>query len=112
MTRQVEVMLFRVGKLPQLTMIDATLKAQQDLVGGLIQPLPLSGDGLDLVCNEGALLMDLPFNCDMRIHAFEGEYYSQPIMGDFYCARWDQHGEITSLSDDDVSTIAKSFGEL
>ena len=52
---------------PEIRDIDSSLKAMQDIVGGLIQPIPLPGDPATvLVCNDEGKLLNLPANRGLR----------------------------------------------
>ncbi len=105
--RRVIVIVCRVGEQPRLTEIDATLKAQQELVGGLIEPVAIA-QSLDVMINEEGLLLDLPFNRTIR--AWNGrEYYGQEIVGDFYVGRWNQDGELVSLVLRDFPVIVEAL---
>lgn len=52
---------------PEVREIDGSLKSMQEIVGGLIQPVPLLGDSaIVLVCNDEGKLMNLPANRGLR----------------------------------------------
>lgn len=50
---------------PEVREIDDSLKAMQEIVGGLIQPIYLK-NSVVLVCNDEGKLMDLPANRGLR----------------------------------------------
>lgn len=50
---------------PEVREIDDSLKAMQDIVGGLIQPIYLD-DSVVLVCNGEGKMMNLPANRGLR----------------------------------------------
>jgi len=93
--RTVTVILVPVGKAPRVITIPATLKAQQALVGGLIEPIQVD-DRISVVVNEEGLLRDLPPN--RRVGRFD-------LVGDFYIAAWNEEGEIVSLDAEDLPTL-------
>ena len=47
-----KIVAVRVGQPPVIEELDNTLEAMHDFVGGYIEVLPLTRDGLVLVCNE------------------------------------------------------------
>ena len=51
---------------PEVREIDDSLKAMQDIVGGLIQPIYPFDDPVALVCNDEGKLMNLPANRGLR----------------------------------------------
>ncbi len=92
---------------PHFKEIPATLKAQQEIVGGLIQPIDIPtgrGDHLSVVVNEEGLLLNLPFNCTIGPPGMPLD-----LVGDLYVARWDAEGEITSLQISDLRTLCDLF---
>ena len=59
------------GSKPEIIDIPNTLEALQEKVGGHIERLPISPDAC-LICNEGGLLLGLPYN---------GVFLGRPIVG-------------------------------
>ena len=47
-----KIVAVRVGQAPVIENLDNTLEEMHDFVGGCIEVLPLTRDGLVLVCNE------------------------------------------------------------
>jgi hypothetical protein len=103
--RTVRVLIYRVARLqPELVRIPATLKAQQEIVGGLIQPLNIEDNErgmLSVVVNEEGLIMGLPFNRRVRI----SDQFITDLYGDYYIARWNAEGEIVDLTDSDLLAV-------
>ena len=61
MTRAIPVLLLEPGKPATPILINNTLEAKQQLVGGPIEVIPLQ-DGVQLICNEEGKLLTLPPN--------------------------------------------------
>ena len=51
MTDKINVLIIRPGERPERAVIDNTLRAEQEVVGGFIEALPLV-DGTHVYCNE------------------------------------------------------------
>lgn len=96
MGTKLKVIKFPVGSDPLVLEIAAGLDSMQAQVGGMIQIVEV--DGLDLVCNEEGLLLDLPFNRVMGGHH---------IHGDFFLTRHDDEGETTSVTQDDIKRLVR-----
>ena len=94
MSNKIKVIKFPVGSDPLVMEIGDDLDAMQAQVGGMIQIVEV--DGLDLVCNEEGLILELPFN---RI---VGGHY---IHGDFFFTRHDDEGGTTSVTKDDIKRL-------
>lgn len=98
--RKVSVMLIQPMGDPVIVAIEATLEAQQALVGGLIQPLDVPGlPGLSIVVNEEGLLLGLQPNRTVPPWG--------PLCGPIYVARWDEEGEIRDLRPADVDAVMR-----
>ena len=59
------VLVIEPERRPEVREIDDSLKAMQQIVGGLIQPIYLD-DSVALVCNDEGKLMNLPPNRGLR----------------------------------------------
>ena len=60
-----KVLVVEPERRPEVREIDGSLKAMQDIVGGLIQPIYFN-DSVALVCNDEGKLMNLPANRGLR----------------------------------------------
>lgn len=109
--RRVDILVVPVGGHPVITTIEATLEAQQAIVGGLIQPVTMQPDGLSVVVNKEGLILGLPTNRKVSFY-YEGddEITDMDVVGPMYFARWDADGEITSLRLGDIPVVLKAIG--
>lgn len=81
--------------------IDATLQAEQAVVGGLITVSYPYAEKVGIVSNEEALMLNLPFN-----RSIEGGYGG--IFGKFFiCGLEDDH--FCSLTDEQVERYKRKF---
>ena len=62
MEEMIKVIVKEPGKDPEDKMVKNELHALQEIVGGLIEVVPI-GNGVLLVANEEGKIRDLPFNC-------------------------------------------------
>ena len=61
------ILVVKPERRPEVSEIDGSLKAMQDIVGSLIQPIPLIGDPDTVrVCNDNGKLMNLLANRGLR----------------------------------------------
>jgi hypothetical protein len=93
---RIKVIKYPVGSDPLVVEIDDDLDAMQAQVGGMIQIVEV--DGMDLVCNEEGLVLNLPFN-----RVVGGHY----IHGDFFLARHDDEGNTTTVTKDDIKRLVR-----
>jgi hypothetical protein len=101
------------------------LAAMQQIVGGVLECIGL-GDGLDIWCNDEALCLGLSLNREIPAFApsvppgFQvmpmseglarpGELGVFRIHGNFFFARADDEGDVTSVSDEDIAAIHALF---
>lgn len=121
---QLRVLVCRVGVQPRVEMVKNDYYSLKTLVGGYLESISLE-PGIDLWCNEEALLLELPLNRVFPARAarlpknlnvvylssnlaLPGELGEHRIHGDFFIASHDRWGETESLS---LSAIAK-YSEL
>jgi hypothetical protein len=88
------ILVFPVGKEPEIQKINDNLKSMQAIVQGYIEIVGIS-DGLDMVCNEEGLMRDLPLNRGLR--------------GTFFIMRKDAKGSLADLTDQDVYDIQSNL---
>ena len=60
------VLVIEPERRPEVREIDDSLKAMQEIVGGLIQPIYPFDEPVALVCNDEGKLMNLPANRGLR----------------------------------------------
>lgn len=107
MAKMVKVLVFPVGKAPEVREIDDSLESMQGIVGGYIEPVSV-GNGLTLWCNEEGKVTGLPLN----LRGPEDPLFpSDVIAGDFFLARNTSGGGLKSLSDKDIKTFTAKWGE-
>ena len=104
MQRKIKVLVVEPNELPKEEMIDNTLKAKQDLVGGDIEYV--SRDyypDVIFICNEEGKLRGLPFNRDIGQDISAGPFI---IVGED-----PEIGEDRSLTDEQIKKYQNIFNE-
>lgn len=91
---------------PEVREIDDSLKAMQEIVGGLIQPVPLD-DSVILVCNEEGKFMDLSANRGLREKS--GQIYDIVFGTFFLCGAPADSDHFTSLTSEQIERYQKQF---
>ena len=91
---------------PEEREIDDSLKAMQQIVGGLIQPIYLD-DSVALVCNDEGTLMNLPANRGLRNK--DGQMYDIVFGTFFLCGAPPDSDHFTSLTEDQIEQYRKMF---
>lgn len=91
---------------PEVREIDDSLKAMQEIVGGLIQPVPLD-DSVILVCNEEGKFMDLSANRGLRDKS--GQIYDIVFGTFFLCGAPADSDHFTSLTSEQIERYQKQF---
>ena len=91
---------------PEEREIDDSLKAMQDIVGGLIQPIYLD-DSTALICNDERNLMDLPANRGLRDE--NGQMYDIVFGTFFLCGAPADSDHFTSLTLEQIKQYRKMF---
>lgn len=101
---KIKVLYVEPNKLPVEMIIDNTLEAKQELVGGYIECVCLlDDDTVFLICNEEGKLEGLPLNRDIGYDIIAGPFI---IAGD------DQElGEFISLSQEQIEKYKEKFNE-
>lgn len=91
---------------PEVREIDDSLKAMQDIVGGLIQPICLD-DSVALICNDEGKLMNLPANRGLRDK--DGQIYDIVFGTFFLCGAPPDSDHFTSLTPEQIERYQKRF---
>lgn len=91
---------------PEVREIDDSLKAMQDIVGGLIQPICLD-DSVALICNDEGKLMNLPANRALRDK--DGQIYDIVFGTFFLCGAPADSDHFTSLTTEQIERYQKRF---
>ena len=92
MNKKLRILYKEVGKEAIETYVENTLKAKQNLVGGLIEIVPF--EDVLLVCNEEGKLLDLKPNLLFDYDYIAGNCF---VIGDDY-----QNADFRSLTDDEI----------
>lgn len=104
MQRKIRVLVVEPNELPKEEMIDNTLKAKQDLVGGDIEYVSRDYySDVIFICNEEGKLRGLPFNRDIGQDIIAGPFI---IVGDD-----PEIGEDRSLTDEQIKKYQNIFNE-
>lgn len=91
---------------PEVREIDDSLKAMQDIVGGLIQPIYLENSAV-LVCNDESKLLDLPANRGLRD---KNGQLCDIVCGTFFlCNAPPDSDHFTSLTPEQVEQYQERF---
>lgn len=99
--KNLRILLKRVGREPEVKVIENTLRAKQMLVSGLIEVIPY--DKVLLVCNdEGKLLNFLP-NINLGYDYIAGDCF---LVGDDY-----KNADFKSLTDEEIQKYTKRLKE-
>lgn len=73
------------GQPPELVVMENTLEALQQAVGGYIETVSFSLDAA-IICNEEGRLQGLPYNCDFLGISFVGPILIVGVDGDEMCS--------------------------
>lgn len=92
---------------PELREIDGSLKAMQDIVGGLIQAVFPFEEPVALVCNDDGKFDDLPANRALRDK--NGQIYDIVFGTFFLCGAPPDSDHFTSLTEEQVERYRKRF---
>ena len=93
---------------PEVREIDGSLKSMQEVVGGLIQPVPLIGDfDTVLVCHDEGKLLNLPANRGLSDET--GQIYDIVCGTFFICGAPADSDHFTSLTQDQIERYQKRF---
>ena len=93
---------------PEVREIDGSLKSMQEIVGGLIQPIPLIGDfDTVLVCHDEGKLLKLPANRGLRDE--NGKIYDIVCGTFFICGVPADSDSFTSLTPKQIERYRERF---
>ena len=93
---------------PEARKIDGSLRSMQEVVGGLIQPIPLIGDSdAVLVCNDEGKILNLPANRGLRDE--NGQIYDIVCGTFFICGAPADCDHFTSLTPEQIERYRKRF---
>ena len=94
--KELKIVLKKVGENPEIMNIENTLEKKQELVGGLIEVVPVLKDIL-LVCNEEGKLDNLLPNLIFPYDYIAGDCF---FVGDDY-----KNGDFKSLTNEQITEI-------
>lgn len=103
--KQITVLYVKVGEEPEVRQITDSLETLQELVGGYIEFVSID-DCINIIADEEAKLKSKAGN--RRID--RGAYYDI-ICGNFLVAADDRHGELTSLTKEQIEKYLHIFSE-
>ena len=108
MNVSVRVLIIEPERRPEVREIDGSLKSMQEVVGGLIQPVPLLDDSaVILVCNDEGKILNLPANRGLRDEA--GQIYDIVCGTFFICGAPADSDHFTSLTPEQIERYRKRF---
>lgn len=85
--------------------IDNNLKTLQDIVGGYIQYVDISQDGLQMIVNEEGKILDLEYNLGATLLFNTTHLYNDMILGNAIIVNTDDEGENKSITKEDIDTV-------
>lgn len=85
--------------------IDNNLKTLQDIVGGYIQYVDISQDGLQMIVNEEGKILDLEYNLGATLLYNTTHLYNDMILGNAIIVNTDDEGENKSITKEDINTV-------
>lgn len=91
---------------PEVREIDDSLKAMQEIVGGLIQPIYLD-DSVVLICNDEGKMINLPMNRGLRDKG--GQIYDIVSGTFFLCGTPADSDCFTSLTQEQIERYKERF---
>lgn len=89
---KLRVLYKKVGENPVVKIINASLEAKQELVGGLIEVIPY--EDVLIICNEEGKILNMPPNVVFDYDYIAGDFF---VIGDDY-----EHGDFKSLTKDEI----------
>lgn len=89
---KMRVLYKKVGENPVVKIINASLEAKQELVGGLIEVVPY--EDVLIICNEEGNILNMPPNVVFDYDYIAGDFF---VIGDDY-----EHGDFKSLTKDEI----------
>ena len=93
------------GQAPVRMVLEETLEAMQNFVGGTIQAIYPFDDAVAIICNDNAKLLGLPYNRVLRDK--EGNIYDI-LCGPFFVCRLGED-DFVSLTEMQLETYGKLF---
>lgn len=99
--KEIRVLEVKPHEYPKEFMLENSLEAMQEAVGGLIDIIDLEEDTCILLNDEGKLI------------GLEGNrrFYDDIIVGNFYICGSDEEGNLTSLTDEQMEKYKEIFYE-
>ncbi len=96
---KMRVLYKKVGESPVVKIINASLEAKQELVGGLIEVVPY--EDVLIICNEEGKILNMPPNVVFDYDYIAGDFF---VIGDDY-----EHGDFKSLTKDEIEYYKKDL---
>ncbi len=91
----------KVGENPVVKIINASLEAKQELVGGLIEVVPY--EDVLIICNEEGKILNMSPNVVFDYDYIAGDFF---VIGDDY-----EHGDFKSLTKDEIEYYKKDLSK-
>lgn len=91
----------KIGQEPKIVDIANTLESMQNMVGGWIEAIPVTNDGLVMFCNEEGKLIGLPPNFSLP---------GDTIVGDVVFSRTDSSGGNIDITENDMDAVKEFIG--
>ena len=81
------------------------LETLQEIVGGLIQYVDISQDGLQMIVNEEGKILDLEYNLGATLLYNTTHLYNDMILGNAIIVNTNDEGENKSITKEDIDTV-------
>jgi len=98
---KMRVLYKKVGENPVVKIINASLEAKQELVGGLIEVVPY--EDVLIICNEEGKILNMSPNVVFDYDYIAGDFF---VIGDDY-----EHGDFKSLTKDEIEYYKKDLSK-
>jgi len=102
-----QILVVEPERRPKVREIDDSLKAMQEIVGGLIQPIYPFDEPVALVCNDEGKLMNLPANRGLKDK--NGQIYDIVFGTFFLCGAPPDSDHFTSLTPEQTARYQEQF---
>lgn len=101
------VLIVEPERRPEVREIEASLKAMQEIVGGLIRPVYPFDEPVALICNDKGKMLNLPMNRGLRDKS--GQIYDIVSGTFFLCGASADSDYFTSLTPEQIKLYEKQF---
>jgi Domain of unknown function (DUF3846) len=115
--KKINILVVEPNKKPYVKVIPNTLEAEQEIVGGLIQPIQLGASQANikrqivLMCNEEGHFLELPMNRALAVRRNIGGPRIVEILGPLYLTVWEGQ-ETVGLNETEIDYYSQIFSSF